>query len=188
MLFHGTGLEGAYLIEPDPHRDERGFFGRLLCRDEMAAHGLDLEIVQSNVGYSHGAGTLRGLHFQRPPHAEVKVVRCTRGRVHDVIVDLRAGSPTFRRWFGVELSDRNRLLLYVPRGCAQGYLTLCDEAEICYHTSARYAPASATGVRWDDPAFGIVWPDAVRTLSEQDRTWPDFDTHAPPFPATPDPQ
>jgi dTDP-4-dehydrorhamnose 3,5-epimerase len=182
MLFHETGLAGAYLIEPEPHHDERGLFGRLLCRDELAAHGLETEIVQSNVGFSHTTGTLRGLHFQRPPHAEVKIVRCTRGSVYDVIVDLRTGSPTFRRWYGVELTDRNRRMIYVPRGFAQGYLTLCDEAEICYHTSQRYDPPSTSGVRWDDPAFRIAWPAAVRRISDQDRAWPDFDSREPPFP------
>jgi dTDP-4-dehydrorhamnose 3,5-epimerase len=182
MLFHETGLVGAYLIEPQPHQDDRGFFGRIWCRDELAERGLDTSIVQTNVGFSHRAGTLRGLHFQRPPQAEVKVVRCTRGSVYDVIVDLRTDSPTYRRWYGVELNDRNYRMIYVPQGFAQGYLTLLDESEIYYHASQRYDPPSASGVRFDDPAFGIVWPTAIRSVSDQDRAWPDYGTREPAFP------
>lgn len=141
--------------------------------------GLEADLVQSNVGFSHRKGTLRGLHFQRPPHAEVKIVRCTRGAVFDVIVDLRPDSPTYRRWYGVELSAENGKMIYVPEGCAQGYLTLTDEAETYYHTTAFYAPESASGVRYDDPALDIAWPAAVSLVSYQDQRWPYLSDSAP---------
>lgn len=174
MKFLETGLPGAYVMEPEPRMDHRGFFGRIWCEDELGELGLENKITQSNVGFSYQKGTLRGLHFQAAPHAEVKIVRCTRGSVYDVIVDLRPDSPTFRRWFGVELSATNHRMVYVPEGFAQGYLTLEDESEIYYHTSRRYHPESASGVRYDDPEFGIVWPAEVVVISDQDRAWPDF--------------
>ena len=179
MRFTETRVRGAYVLEPEPIRDERGFFGRLWCARELEAHGLNAEIRQTNIGFSDRRGTLRGLHLQRAPHAEVKLVRCTRGAVFDVVVDLRTGSPSFRRWAGIELTADNHRALYVPEGCATGYLTLTDSAEIYYHTSAFYAPAAATGVRFDDPAFGIEWPEAVRVISTADRGWPDFQADAP---------
>jgi dTDP-4-dehydrorhamnose 3,5-epimerase len=174
MKFIETGLAGAYVIEPEPKADHRGFFGRIWCEDELAAMGLETNIVQSNVGFSHRKGTLRGLHYQVAPHAEVKIVRCTRGSVYDVIVDLRPASPTFRQWFGVELSATNHRMMYVPEGFATGYLTLEDDSEIYYHTSHRFRPESAFGVRFDDPEFGIEWPGAVEVISDQDRNWSDF--------------
>jgi dTDP-4-dehydrorhamnose 3,5-epimerase len=174
MQFTPTGVDGAWLIDVRRIGDERGFFGRLWCEKEMAEHGLVARICQSNVGFSPLAGTLRGLHYQRPPHEEVKIVRCTRGAVFDVVVDLRPASPTFRKWFGTELTQDNRSMLYVPEGCATGYLTLTPDAEIYYNTSALYAPGHATGVRHDDPAFGIEWPGEARVLSDADRSWPDF--------------
>jgi dTDP-4-dehydrorhamnose 3,5-epimerase len=174
MLFHETGLPGAYVIEPEPKADHRGFFGRIWCEDEMSGHGLSTRIVQTNVGFSHRKGTLRGLHYQVPPHAEVKLLRCTRGRVFDVIVDLRSGSPTYRKWFGTELSDTNHKMMYVPEGFATGYLTLEDNSEIYYHTSHRFAAQSASGVRYDDPAFGIEWPGEITVISDQDKAWQDL--------------
>ena len=174
MMFHETALQGAYVIEPKRIEDERGFFGRLWCKNELGERGLKAELAQSNVGFSHRAGTLRGLHFQRPPHAEVKVVRCTRGAVFDVIVDLRPESPTHKAWFGVVLDEDNRRMIYVPEGFAQGYLTLAANTEIYYHTSEFYHPESAAGVRFDDPQFGIVWPAEVAIISQQDRQWPDY--------------
>lgn len=174
MKFLETAVAGAWVIEPEPIEDERGSFLRLWCERELGDHGLSVTVRQTNAGYSYRAGTLRGLHYQRPPHAEVKLLRCTRGRVWDVVVDLRPHSPTFREWYGVELTADNRRVLYVPEGCATGYLTLSDGAEVHYQTSMEYVPEAATGVRWDDPAFGIQWPVAPRILSAQDRGWPDF--------------
>jgi dTDP-4-dehydrorhamnose 3,5-epimerase len=174
MRFHETALAGAYIIEAKPHVDHRGFFGRVWCHDELVAQGLVGEIAQSNVGFSHRKGTLRGLHLQNAPHAEVKIIRCTRGAVFDVIVDLRPESSTYCKWFGTELNESNLKMMYVPEGFATGYLTLSDDVEIYYHTSKTYHPASATGVRHNDPAFGIVWPDEIRVISDQDRGWADF--------------
>lgn len=174
MLFRETPIAGAYVIEPERIRDHRGFFARLWCADELSKHGLCPTIRQTNIGVSTRKGTLRGLHFQRAPHAEVKIIRCPRGAIFDVVVDLRPDSHTFRRWHGVELTQDNQFALYVPEGCATGYLTLADDTEIYYHTSAAYHAASASGVRFDDPAFGISWPQPVLVISEQDRAWPDF--------------
>jgi dTDP-4-dehydrorhamnose 3,5-epimerase len=174
MLFHETPISSAYVIEPQRIHDDRGFFARLWCVEELSKQGLCTTIRQTNIGVSTRKGTLRGLHFQRAPHAEVKIVRCPRGAIFDVVVDLRADSPTLRRWHGVELSQDNQLALYVPEGCATGYLTLTDDTEIYYHTSAAFHPASASGVRYDDPAFGIAWPGPALVMSEQDRSWPDF--------------
>ena len=167
-----TPIGGAFVIELDRIEDQRGYFARLWCEEVFADHGLKASMVQSNVGVSTKAGTLRGLHLQVAPHAEIKVVRCPRGAVYDVIVDLRADSPSYLRWFGAELSAGNGRSIYVPEGCAQGYLTLEDDSEIYYHTSDFYHPESATGVRYDDPAFGIEWPRGIEVISEQDRKWP----------------
>ena len=175
MRFRELELPGAFLLELERIDDERGFFARTFCRDEFAEHGLATEIVQANTAFNVRAGTLRGLHYQAAPHAEAKLVRCTRGAVYDVIVDLRRDSPTFTRWLGVELSAENDALLYVPEGFAHGYQTLVDETETSYLMSQFYEPSAARGVRWDDPAFGIEWPEvAERTLNERDRSWPDF--------------
>jgi dTDP-4-dehydrorhamnose 3,5-epimerase len=174
MKFTAAPITGAYVIDVQRIGDERGFFGRLWCHREFENMGLVATIVQSNIGVSKTAGTLRGLHFQRPPHQEVKIIRCPRGAIFDVIVDLRPESPTFKRWFGVVLSQENNSMLYVPEGCATGYLTLRDDTEIYYHTSKAYQPDSAAGVRWDDPALGIEWPAEIRVVSENDRNWPNF--------------
>ncbi len=172
MIFQETTLQGAYVIEPKKINDHRGFFARIWCKEELQQRGLKSELVQSNVGFSYRKGTLRGLHFQKSPYAEVKIVRCTRGAIFDVIVDLRPESPSYKRWFGVELSGDNCKMIYVPEGFAQGYITLADNTEMYYHTSEFYNPDAAFGVRFDDPAFGIKWPLAAAVISEQDRNWP----------------
>lgn len=174
MLFTETPVAGAMIIEVRRIGDDRGYFGRLWCEREMAEQGLVSTIKQSNVGFSPRKGTLRGLHYQRAPHEEVKIVRCTRGRVFDVVVDLRPDSPSYMAWHGVELTPENGKMLYVPEGCATGYFTLEDDSEIYYNTSEFYAPDAATGVRWNDPAFGIEWPGEPVVMSDNDVSWPDF--------------
>ena len=169
MIFRETEIPGAFVIDLERREDERGFFARAWCADEFAAHGLSTRLVQANLSYNESAGTLRGMHFQRAPHEEAKLIRCTRGSLFDAIVDLRPDSPAFKRWIGVELSAENRRALYVPEGCAHGYQTLEDGTESLYLVSEFYAPESEGGVRWNDPAFGIEWPDADnRTLSPKD--------------------
>ena len=174
MRFCETSVAGAWLIEPEPIADERGFFARTFCREEFADHGLNPELAQANISFNHRKGTLRGLHYQEAPHAEAKLVRSVRGAIWDLALDLRPDSPTYLAWFGVELSDANRAMLYVPEGCAHGFLTLTDDAEVAYQMSAPYAPQAARGVRFDDPAFGISWPGEVVVIHERDRTYPDF--------------
>ena len=179
MIFTPLELDGAYLVELDAREDERGFFARAWCREEFQAHGLNSAVVQCNLAFSRERGTLRGMHFQREPHEEAKLIRCTRGAIFDAIVDLRPESPTHTRWLGVELTADNRRALYVPEGFAHGYLTLVDETETLYQVSEAYAPDAEAGVRWDDPAFGIVWPTTGRRIiSEKDRAWPDYDPAA----------
>jgi dTDP-4-dehydrorhamnose 3,5-epimerase len=173
MHFTRIKVAGAFLIEPEPIADERGFFARTWCREEFAANGLNPDLAQANISFNHRKGTLRGMHYQQPPHQEAKLVRCTRGAVFDVAVDLRPGSPTYRAWFGAELTDANRAMLYVPEGCGHGFLTLADDTEVAYQMSAPYAAAAARGVRWDDPAFGIEWPEEILVINERDRTYPD---------------
>lgn len=175
MTFTETPLPGAYLIEPDRLGDERGFFARTWCAREFAAHGLNAELAQCNISFNRQAGTLRGMHFQAAPHAEAKLVRCTQGAVYDVIVDLRPDSPTHRQWYGAELTAENRHMLYVPEGFAHGFQTLVPDTEVFYQMSAFYVPKSARGVRWDDPAIGIVWPEtSERILSDRDARYPDY--------------
>lgn len=174
MVFKEIDLKGAYLIRPEPISDERGFFARVWCRQAFRDHGLVDDFVQCNTAFNRSRGTLRGMHFQRNPHREVKLVRCTMGSVFDVIVDLRPASPTYKQWAGFELSAENHAMLYVPKGFAHGYLTLTDNSEVFYQVSTAYAPQSEGGVRWDDTAFGIQWPDvAPLIISEKDRRWPD---------------
>lgn len=172
MIFKETTLPGAYVIEQQRINDHRGFFARAWCKREFQQQGLKAELVQSNVGFSVRKGTLRGLHFQKSPYAEVKVVRCTRGAIFDVIVDLRPESTSYKHWFGVELNEENGRMVYVPEGFATGYITLLDETEINYHTSEYFNEEAASGVRYDDPGFGIEWPLAVAVISDQDRHWP----------------
>lgn len=174
MNFTETTLEGAFIVDLKRIEDERGFFARGWCREEFTAHGLNPGMVQLNVGFSRKEGTLRGMHYQTAPAEEAKLARCTRGAIYDVIIDLRRGSPTHRRWIGVELTADNRRMLYAPEGFAHGYQALTDDAEMYYQTTHLYAPASATGVRFDDPAFGITWPRPVSVISTQDRGWPDY--------------
>jgi len=173
MEFTETRLPGAYLVRLKKIADHRGFFARGWCRDEALAHGLNPNMVQLNIGFSPRKGTLRGLHFQLQPHEEAKFVRCTRGAIFDVIVDLRPDSATFRQWLGAELSADGGTLLYAPEGFAHGYQTLTDDAEMYYQTSAPFAPAAAKGVRYNDPAFGIEWPLPVSVISKADEEWPD---------------
>lgn len=175
MRFVETGLPGAWVIEAEARGDERGFLARTYCAREFGQLGLCTEWVQCSTVYTVQQGTLRGLHFQRAPHAEVKLIRCTAGAVYDVIVDLRPASPTFRRWFATELTALNRRMIYVPEGFGHGMQTLVDDTELFYMMSAFYEPAAAAGVRWDDPALGIVWPMAptgARIIGERDVQWP----------------
>ena len=174
MIFIETTLQGAFIIELDKLEDERGFFARTWCQREFAAHGLNPHLVQCNISFNRQRGTLRGMHYQAAPHEEAKLVRCTRGGIYDVIIDLRAQSPTFKHHIAVTLTAQNYRMLYVPEGYAHGFQTLEDNTEVVYQMSAFYAPDSARGVRWDDPAFGIQWPSAQRIISERDRTYPDF--------------
>jgi dTDP-4-dehydrorhamnose 3,5-epimerase len=174
MRFEAANLAGAWLIVPEPVGDERGFFARTFCVRELAEHGLETEFVQHSASVSLKRGTLRGMHFQREPHGEVKIVTCVKGAILDVIVDLRPASPTFRRWQGFELTDENRHRLYIPKGFAHGFQTLTDNVEVGYLISAFYEPSAASGVRHDDPAFGIEWPLSVTVISEKDRSWADF--------------
>lgn len=175
MIVTDTPLRGAFVIEPELERDERGFFARTWCERDFAAHGLDARPVQCSVSFSERAGTLRGLHYQAAPFEEVKIVRCINGAVFDVIVDLRPDSPTLARHFHIVLSAANRTMLYVPQGFAHGFQTLEDASEVEYQISEFYRPDAARGVRWNDPAFGIRWPAADRRImSHRDQNYPDF--------------
>jgi dTDP-4-dehydrorhamnose 3,5-epimerase len=174
MEFIETLLSGAYRLRLKRIEDQRGYFARGWCCEELVQHGLTGRMVQLNVGFSRQRGTLRGMHYQEAPHAEAKLVRCTRGAVFDVMIDLREGSPTRGKWFGVELTPENGEMLYVPEGFAHGYQTLIDGSEIYYLTSVAYVPSVARGVRYDDVAFGIQWPLPVSAISDPDRQWPDF--------------
>jgi len=174
MIFKTTRLGGLVLVECEPHRDERGSFARIWCRREFEAAGLDVAIAQSSLSFNRARGTIRGLHFQHPPHDEVKLVRCVGGAIFDVAVDLRPDSPTYCQWQGFELSAENGAALYIPKGFAHGFETLAEGSEVLYQISAFHAPEAASGVRWDDPAFGITWPLPVASISEKDRSWPDY--------------
>lgn len=172
MIFHELPLAGAYLIELQPHTDARGQFARAWCREEFSRQGLVTDFVQGNVSVNPEVGTLRGMHFQRPPHGEVKLVRCVRGAIYDVIVDVRPSSPTYRQWVGVELSPKALKMLYVPVDFAHGFQTLQPDSEVNYLVSAAYAPGAGAGWRYDDPALGIDWPLPVTLVSDQDSNWP----------------
>ena len=175
MIFSETKLPGAFIIEIQRLEDERGFFGRSFCSLEFEERGLNPFVAQCNVSFNRDAGTLRGMHFQAAPHAEEKLVRCTRGALYDVIIDLRPESPSFKRWVSLELTEDNGRMLYIPKGFAHGFQTLADKTEIFYQMSTCYHPESGRGVRWNDPAFGIQWPAADRViLSDRDRLWPDY--------------
>ena len=172
MRFTKTALVGAWVIDPNPHEDERGRFMRAWCAQEFAEHGLDFLPVQANMGFSINKGTVRGMHFQKAPALEAKLVRCTRGAIYDVVLDVRPESPTYGEWYGIELSAENGRMLYVPEHCAHGYQTLEEYTEIYYMTSGYYTPNLVRGVRFDDPVFSIQWPIPVTVVSEQDRNWP----------------
>ena len=174
MIFTETKLGGAWILEPERLEDGRGFFARTWCQRECMAHGLNPRIVQCNTSFNKRRGTLRGMHYQAPPYAEAKLVRCTRGAIYDVILDLRPTSPTFKQYEAEILDGDGRRMLYVPEGFAHGFQTLDDDTEVFYQMSEFYSPTHARGVRWDDPAFQISWPGADRTISDRDRTYPDF--------------
>ena len=174
MKFLPTPLGGAHVVELEPQEDERGYFARSFCREEFAQRGLKSEFAQCSVSLNHRRGTLRGMHYQVKPHQEAKLVRCTRGRIQDVIVDLRAGSPSFKQWLAVELSADNSRMLYVPEGFAHGFLSLADDTEVFYQISEVHHPESARGFRWNDPAVGIAWPAPVQVISDRDRDYPNF--------------
>jgi dTDP-4-dehydrorhamnose 3,5-epimerase len=174
MIFRETLIPGAYLLEPERHSDDRGFFARTWCRRELEAQGLSAQLAQCSVSYNRRAGTLRGMHFQRPPHAEIKLVRCTGGAICDIILDLRRESPAYLRWAAFELTAENHCALYIPEGVAHGLQTLVDDCEVFYQISEFYHPESASGVRWNDPVFGIRWPLPAPILSEKDSTYPDY--------------
>jgi dTDP-4-dehydrorhamnose 3,5-epimerase len=174
MIFLETKLAGVVEIEMELHRDERGSFARSWCEREFQEHGLNPRVVQCNISVNDRKGTLRGVHYQAAPDQEAKLVRCTKGSLYDVAVDLRPRSATFMQWVGTELTATNRRALFIPEGCAHGFLTLEDETEAFYQMSEFYHPEAARGVRWNDPAFGIVWPGTVEVISERDRSLPDF--------------
>ena len=175
MIFTETPLKGAYLIDLERRGDERGFFARAFCEREFAGHGLVDRFVQANNSLTAREGTLRGMHYQLAPRAETKMVRCIRGSLYDVVLDLRRDSPTFGQSFGAELSADNRRMMYVPKGFAHGFFTLTDDAEALYFVDEVYAPECERGVRWDDPRFAIAWPGEPAVLSDKDRSWRDFD-------------
>jgi dTDP-4-dehydrorhamnose 3,5-epimerase len=175
VVFTELNLKGAFIIDLERHEDERGFFARTFCVDEFQARGLNARLIQCSVSFNKQRGTLRGMHWQAAPQLECKLVRVTRGAIHDVIIDLRKSSPTFKEHVAVELTSENRRQLYVPEGFAHRFQTLADETEVFYQISAPHAPSLGRGVRWDDPAFGIEWPAAgKRILNERDATYPDF--------------
>lgn len=175
MIFKETEIGGAYIIEPEKFEDERGFFARGFCEKEFDEHGIEFKPVQANIGYNNKKNTLRGMHIQVGPHAESKLVRCTKGSLFDVILDLRKDSPTYKKWTGAELTAENRRMLYLPAGCAHGYQTLVDDTEVFYMVSAFYAPGFEKGVRWNDPLFNIQWKEhSDLIISEKDMMWADY--------------
>ncbi len=175
MIFKETKLQGVFIIEIEKRQDERGFFARAWCKKEFEAHGLNVHLVQANLAFSQKKGTLRGMHYQMSPYEEAKLVRCIKGAIFDVAIDLRSDSPTYKSWVGVELTDDNHKMLYTPENFAHGYQTLTDNAEVFYQVSQFYSPESERGVRWDDQAFGIKWPETDDVvISEKDKNWPDY--------------
>lgn len=174
MIFQETGLKGVYIIELEKKHDERGFFARSWCGEEFGAKGLVSRFVQCNISYNKIKGIIRGMHYQCRPYEETKLVRCTRGSIFDVVIDLRPDSPTFCKWLAVQLSGRNYRMLYIPGGFAHGFQTLEDDTEVFYQMSEFYHPGYARGIRWDDPFFKITWPEKAESISEKDRSYPDF--------------
>ena len=174
MTFEQTKLSGVYEIRVQPIADQRGFFARTWCQTEFEKNGLNPELVQCSVSFNDRKGTLRGMHYQAAPHAEAKLVRCTSGAAYDVVLDLRPDSATHMQWTAVMLNASDRNMVYVPEGCAHGFLTLADNTEVFYQMSAFHAPEAARGVRWNDPAFQIIWPSPIEVISDRDRDYPDF--------------
>lgn len=174
MIFNETKLKGAFVIEPERIEDERGFFARTFCRKEFEANGLNPNLVQCSVSFNKKKGTLRGMHYQTAPHEETKLVRCTRGSIYDVMLDLRPTSPTFKQWVSAELTEENQRMLYIPKGVAHGFQTLHDETEVLYQMSEFYSPEMARGVRWDDPSFTVQWPSKPLIVSRKDASYQDF--------------
>jgi dTDP-4-dehydrorhamnose 3,5-epimerase len=174
MRFERAALDGVWIVEAEPLRDERGWFARTFDREAFDAHGIGFDVVHANVSFNERRGTLRGMHWQEDPHGERKLIRCTRGAVHDVLVDVREGSATRGRWLAIELTERDGRMLYAPEGFAHGFQTLEDATELAYLMSHEYVPEAARGLRFDDPALGIEWPEGPRIVSERDRSHPDF--------------
>jgi dTDP-4-dehydrorhamnose 3,5-epimerase len=174
MKFHKAKIAGVFEVCLEPRTDDRGFFARAWCQKEFEARGLNSKVVQCNISRNARKGTLRGMHYQAHPFSETKVVRCTRGAVYDVVLDLRPKSKTFKQWVSVVLTEESGNMVYIPDGCAHGFLSLKDGSDVFYQMSEFYNPEAARGVRWDDDAFGIVWPEKVEVISERDRTYPDF--------------
>jgi dTDP-4-dehydrorhamnose 3,5-epimerase len=174
VIFKETPLKGSYIIEPELREDERGFFARTFCRSEFIAQGLDPDLVQCNISYNQRKGTLRGMHFQAEPWGEAKSVRCTNGKIYDVILDLRPDSPTYCRWTAFELSAKNHLALFIPKGFAHGFQTLEDNSEVFYQMSEFFKPEYARGVRWNDPTFSIDWPLGDPIMSDKDKSYGDY--------------
>jgi dTDP-4-dehydrorhamnose 3,5-epimerase len=174
VIFKPTDLPGAFVILPDRRADVRGYFARTFCEREFAEQGLEPHLSQCSVSFNHRKGTLRGMHYQAAPFEEVKVVRCNRGSIYDVIIDLRPDSPAYKKWFAIQLDEENGKMLYIPKGFAHGFQTLADNTEVSYQMSQVFSPEHARGVRWDDPAFSIVWPEAERIILDRDRNYPEF--------------
>lgn len=174
MIFIETKLKGVFIIEPERLEDERGFFARTWCQREFEAHGLNSRLAQCSISFNRKRGTLRGMHYQVPPYEEARLVRCTMGAIYDVALDLHPASPAFKQWTAVELTADNRHMLYIPEGFAHGFQTLKDNTEVLYQMSEFYHPECARGVRWNDPAFGIVWPNDIIVISDKDREYQDF--------------
>jgi dTDP-4-dehydrorhamnose 3,5-epimerase len=174
LIFTETKLAGAFVIELERHTDQRGFFARTFCQQEFETHGLNAQTVQCNVSFNKRKGTLRGMHYQAAPFGEAKLVRCTSGSIYDVIIDLRPASATFKQHFVVELSAENRRMLYIPEDFAHGFQTLQDDTEVFYQMAQRYSAEHARGLRWNDPAFGIAWPEGERIIIDRDQNYPDF--------------
>ena len=178
MRFSETRIAEVYVVHLEAHRDKRGFFARTFCTEEFRRNGIIFDAVQHNTSFNHVAGTLRGMHYQEEPFGEQKLVRCTRGRIFDVAIDLRPTSRTFRQWIGVELTMDTLTMLYIPQGCAHGFLTLADETEVSYVIGVAFHQQSARGVRWNDAAFAIEWPSTPVVISERDASYPDFSCNA----------
>jgi dTDP-4-dehydrorhamnose 3,5-epimerase len=174
MKFHKAKIAGVFEVCLEPRTDDRGFFARAWCQREFETRGLNSTVAQCNISRNARKGTLRGMHYQAQPFSETKVVRCTRGAVYDVVLDLRPESKTFKQWVSVVLTEESGNMVYIPDGCAHGFLSLQDGSDVFYQMSEFYNPEAARGVRWDDDAFGIVWPEKVEVISERDRTYPDF--------------